>query len=78
MTKQNYALTFGLNLSHTSTVKIVALLLNADERDDIKVAIITAIIKPTKPTGRTFKTSLEQKFKNIKNLLCVLFTNFFC
>ena len=55
---QIYILTFGLNLSHTSTVKTVALLLNADERDDIKAAIITAIIKPTKPVGRTFRTSL--------------------
>ena len=52
-----------LKRSHTSTVKIVALLLNADERDDIRAAIMTAIIKPTNPIGSTFRTSLP-KFKH--------------
>ena len=56
-----FDLTFGLTLSHTSTVKMVALLLKADESDDIKAAIITAIINPTRPTGRIFRTSLENK-----------------
>ena len=53
--------TKGLKRSQTSTVKIVALLLNAEESDDIRAAIMTAIIRPTNPTGRTFRTSLESK-----------------
>ena len=57
--------TMGLKRNHTSTVKMVALLLNADERDDIRAAIITAIIKPTNPIGSTFRTSLQKiKHKN--------------
>ena len=56
--------TFGLKRSHTSTVKIVALLLKADESDDIKAAIITAIITPTNPMGRTFRTNLQQNNNN--------------
>ena len=53
--------TLGLKRSHTSTVKMVALLLNAEESEDIRAAIMTAIIRPTIPTGRTFRTSLESK-----------------
>ena len=52
--------TLGLMRNQTSTVKIVALLLNADESDDIRAAIITAIITPTSPTGSTFNTNLEK------------------
>jgi len=51
--------TCGRNRTQTSTVKMVALLLNADDNDDINAAIITAIIKPTRPTGRMFSTSLK-------------------
>ena len=54
--------------NQTSTVKIVALLLNADESDDIRAAIITAIITPTNPTGSTFNTSLEKNKWKIKEL----------
>ena len=55
------ASTIGLKRSHTSTVKMVALLLNAEESEDIRAAIMTAIIRPTIPIGRTFRTSLESK-----------------
>lgn len=57
----------GLNISHTSTVKIVALLLKADDRDDMRAAIITAIINPTRPVGRTFNTSLKKKCNIVNN-----------
>lgn len=61
--------TFGLNIIHTSTVKIVALLLKADDKDDMRAAIMTAIIKPTRPVGRTFKTSLKKKtFAAVKKM----------
>ena len=53
-----------LKRSQTSTVKMVALLLNAEESDDMRAAIMTAIIRPTSPTGRTFRTSLESKTKD--------------
>ena len=53
--------------NHTSTVKIVALLLNADESDDIRAAIITAIIVPTSPTGSKFNTSLQKINERLKN-----------
>ena len=53
--------TCGLSLSHTSTVKMVALLLNAEERDDMTAAIITANISPTIPVGRMFNTNLPGK-----------------
>ena len=52
--------TWGLKRSHTSTVKMVELLLKAEEREDIRAAIITAIIKPTNPTGSTFRTNLKK------------------
>lgn len=52
--------TCGLIRSQTSTVKIVALLLNAEDREDITAAIITAIMRPTIPVGRMFNTSLPQ------------------
>lgn len=38
---------------------MVALLLNAEDKDDMTAAIITAIIKPTMPVGRMFNTSLQ-------------------
>jgi len=61
---QNFStITCGLNKIQTSTVKIVALLLKADDNDDIRAAIMTAIIKPTKPTGSIFNTSLGREEK---------------
>ena len=54
-------LTFGRKRSHTSTVKMVALLLKAEDNEDIKAAIMTAIIRPTTPMGRTLSTSLQQQ-----------------
>ena len=40
---------------------MVALLLNAEERDDMTAAIITANISPTIPVGRMFNTNLPDK-----------------
>ena len=40
---------------------MVALLLNAEERDDMTAAIITANISPTIPVGRMFNTNLPGK-----------------
>ena len=40
---------------------MVALLLNAEERDDMTAAIITANISPTIPVGRMFNTNLLGK-----------------
>ena len=54
-----FKLTFGLKRSHTSTVNIVALLLNADESEDINAAIMTAIMTPTRPMGSTLSTNLS-------------------
>jgi len=51
--------TCGLSRSQTSTVNMVALLLNAEDKDDMTAAIITAIIRPTMPVGRMFNTSLQ-------------------
>lgn len=55
--------------NHTSTVKMVPLLLNTDEREDIRAAIITAIIKPTNPVGSTLRTSLEINFNSYHSSL---------
>lgn len=52
-------ITCGLSRSQTSTVNMVALLLNAEDKDDMTAAIITAIIRPTMPVGRMFNTSLQ-------------------
>lgn len=57
---QRKMLTRGLKRSHTSTVKMVPLLLNTEERDDIRAAIITAIINPTNPIGNTLRTNLKK------------------
>jgi hypothetical protein len=40
---------------------MVALLLKAEHKDDIRAAIMTAIIRPTRPDGNTFRTSLSKK-----------------
>jgi hypothetical protein len=40
---------------------MVALLLKAEDKDDIRAAIMTAIIRPTRPVGNTFSTSLVMK-----------------
>ena len=50
-----------------STVKIVLELLNAEERDDMRAAIITANIKPTAPDGRMFRTSLKKGENALEN-----------
>jgi len=48
---------------------MVALLLNAEDREDMTAAIITAIIKPTNPVGRMFRTSLQkQNEKNSRSM----------
>ena len=57
---QRKMFTRGLKRSHTSTVKMVPLLLNTEERDDIRAAIITAIINPTNPIGNTLRTNLKK------------------
>ena len=62
--QSTHASTLGLKRSQTSTVKMVALLLNAEESEDIRAAIMTAIIRPTIPIGRMFRTSLESKNNN--------------
>ena len=67
--------TIGLKRSQTSTVKMVALLLNAEESDDIRAAIMTAIIRPTIPTGRTFRTSLRSKKDDHRYLSCECFSS---
>ena len=67
--------TIGLKRSQTSTVKMVALLLNAEESDDIRAAIMTAIIRPTIPTGRTFRTSLRSKKDDHQYLSCECFSS---
>ena len=64
--------TWGLSRSHTSTVKIVALLLNAEDSDDMTAANMTAIIKPTIPVGRMFKTSLQTQQFIISRVLLKL------
>ena len=48
---------------------MVALLLKAEEREDISAAIITAIIRPTNPVGRTLRTSLLRKKKTNQYVL---------
>jgi hypothetical protein len=40
---------------------MVALLLKAEDKDDIRAAIMTAIIRPTRPDGNTFSTSLIKR-----------------
>lgn len=57
---QRKMFTRGLKRSHTSTVKMVPLLLNTEEREDIRAAIITAIINPTNPIGNTLRTNLKK------------------
>ena len=65
--------TWGLKRSHTSTVKMVELLLKAEEREDMRAAIMTAIIKPTNPTGSTFRTNLKKSKETYKVKI-----SFFC
>ena len=48
----------GLNSFQISIVKMVLELLNADDNDDMRAAIITASIRPTAPVGRMFSTNL--------------------
>ena len=65
--------TCGLKRSQTSTVKMVELLLNAEESEDIRAAIITAIIKPTNPTGSTLRTNLmKNERKRMIKLMSII------
>lgn len=75
----NVVITRRRSNSQTSTVKMVALLLKAEDKDDMRAAIMTAIIKPTRPVGNTFSTSLQNKIQTIFIIGSCLFyqsTNF--
>ena len=44
-----------------SIVKMVDELLKAEERDDMRAAIMTANINPTRPDGKILSTNLKHK-----------------
>ena len=66
---------WGRNTRHISIVKMVDELLKADERDDIRAAIMTANINPTSPDGKILSTNLKYKTRTVLKLN-VFFTRY--